>query len=294
MQLLNNAIGITSPGDMGQGIAMCLKSLGFEVCMASEGRSPRTRELGEKANLTDCHTLEKLVQTCDMVLSVLDPGAALINAQAVAQACQKSHRSIVYVDCNAVSPQTMHSIEAIMSAVGCQTIDAGIVGPPPRGSAKHRFYVSGPNAPLMQRIACEGITVIQAGEKIGDASALKMCYAALTKGSIALGTELLVAARKLGVDQLLDKELRGSQASLYESVLSRSTSMPFKAYRWVPEMLEIAKTFEGVGLTPLILEGAAALYEQVAKTPQGHETPEEARHQKRTGNQVISALADTI
>ena len=181
-----------------------------------------------------------------------------------------------------------------MSAVGCQTIDAGIVGPPPRGSAKHRFYVSGPNAPLMQRIACEGITVIQAGEKIGDASALKMCYAALTKGSIALGTELLVAARKLGVDQLLDKELRGSQASLYESVLSRSTSMPFKAYRWVPEMLEIAKTFEGVGLTPLILEGAAALYEQVAKTPQGQETPEEARHQKRTGNQVISALADTI
>ena len=121
-----------------------------------------------------------------------------------------------------------------------------------------------------------------------------MCIRDSTKGSIALGTELLVAARKLGVDQLLDKELRGSQASLYESVLSRSTSMPFKAYRWVPEMLEIAKTFEGVGLTPLILEGAAALYEQVAKTPQGQETPEEARHQKRTGNQVISALADTI
>jgi 3-hydroxyisobutyrate dehydrogenase-like beta-hydroxyacid dehydrogenase len=291
---LNNSIGITSPGDMGQGIAMCIKALGFNVCMASDGRSARTRGLGEKAGLTDCHSLEKLVQTCDMVLSVLDPGAAVTNARAVADACKSTGRNIVFVECNAIAPQTMTEIAAIMEVAGCTVIDAGIIGPPPRNGAKQRFYVSGPHAQIMNRINSPQINVRVAGEKIGDASAVKMCYAALTKGSIALGTELLVAARKLGVDKALETEFKSSQAELYESVLSRSAGMPFKAYRWVPEMQEIAKTFEGVGMTPRILQGAGDLYAQIAATPQGKESPEEARDKKRSGVQVIEGLADTI
>ncbi len=291
---LNNSIGVTSPGDMGQGVAMCLKAQGFNVCMASDGRSVRTRSLGEKAGLTDCGSVEKLVPTCDLVLSILDPGAAAANARAVAAACLATARQIIYVDCNAVAPQTMTEITGIMTAAGCATIDAGIIGPPPRNGAKQRFYVSGPNAALMNRIHSEQISVRIAGEKIGDASAVKMCYAALTKGSIALGTELLVAARKLGVDKTLEAEFTSSQAELYESVLSRSAGMPFKAYRWVPEMNEIAKTFEGAGMTPRILQGAADLYAQIAASPQGRESPEEARDKKRSGKQVIEGLADSI
>ena len=291
---LNNSIGITSTGDMGQGVAMCIKALGFNVCMASDGRSPRTRALGEKAGLTDCGTLEKLVQTCDMVLSVLDPGAAVTNARAIAAACKSTNRKIVFVDCNAIAPQTMSEIADIMTAVGCTVVDAGIIGPPPRNGAKQRFYVSGPNAHLMDRINSPQIIIRVAGEKIGDASAVKMCYAALTKGSIALGTELLIAARKLGVDKTLEAEFKSSQAELHESVLSRSASMPFKAYRWVPEMNEIAKTFEGAGLTPRIFQGASDLYAQIATTPQGKESPEEARNKKRSGNEVINGLADSI
>lgn len=291
---LNNSIGVTSPGDMGQGVAMCLKAQGFNVCMASDGRSPRTRGLGEKAGLIDCGSLEKLVQTCGMVLSILDPGAAVANARAVAAACKATGRKIIFVDCNAVAPQTMTEITSIMTAVGCTTIDAGIVGPPPRQGAKQRFYVSGPNAALMNRINSEQIQVRIAGEKIGDASAVKMCYAAMTKGSIALGVELLVAARKLGVEQTLEAEFKASQTELYESVLSRSERMPFKAYRWVPEMNEIAKTFEGVGMTPRILQGAADLYAQIAATPQGRESPEQARDKNRSGIDVIQGLADTI
>ena len=291
---LNNSIGITSPGDMGQGVAMCIKALGFNVCMASDGRSARTRGLGEKAGLTECGSLEKLVQTCDMVLSVLDPGAAVTNARAIAAACKSTGRKIVFVECNAIAPQTMNEIADIMTAVDCTVVDAGIIGPPPRNGAKQRFYVSGPNAHLMNRINSPQINVKVAGEKIGDASAVKMCYAALTKGSIALGTELLIAARKLGVDQALEAEFKGSQAELHQSVLTRSAGMAFKAYRWVPEMHEIAKTFEGAGMTPRMFQGAADLYAQIAVTPQGKESPEEARDKKRSGNEVINGLADTI
>ncbi len=291
---LNNSVGITSPGDMGQGVAMCIKALGFNVCMASDGRSPRTRALGEKAGLTELHSLENLVKECDMVLSVLDPGAAVTNATAVAAACKATQRKIVFVECNAIAPDTMHEITGILQAVGCTVVDAGIIGPPPRNGAKQRFYVSGPHAHLMQRINSPQIMVKVAGEKIGDASAVKMCYAALTKGTIALGTELLVAARKLGIDQVLEAEFKNGQAELHESVLTRAAGMPFKAYRWVPEMNEIAKTFGGVGLTPRLFQGVSDLYAQIAATPQGKESPEEARAKKRSGADVINNLADTI
>jgi 3-hydroxyisobutyrate dehydrogenase-like beta-hydroxyacid dehydrogenase len=291
---LNNSIGITSPGDMGQGVAMVLKAAGFNVCMASDGRSARTRALGEKAGLTDLRSMENLVEECDMVMSILDPGAAVANAKAMAAACKATGRKILFVECNAVAPGTMKEITGIMEAVGCTVADAGIIGPPPRNGAKQRFYVSGPNAHLLNRINCPQIIVKVAGDNIGDASAVKMCYAALTKGSIALGTELLVAARRLGVHQVLEAEFKASQGELYESVLSRCASMPFKAYRWVPEMHEIAKTFEAAGLTPRIFQGAADLYAQVAATPQGKESPEEARAKKRTGDEVINGLAETI
>lgn len=291
---LNNNIGITSPGDMGQGVAMCIKAMGFNVCMASDGRSARTRGLGEKAGLTDLHSLENLVKECDMVLSVLDPGAALTNAKAVAAACKATGRKIVFVECNAVAPGTMADIAGIMQAAGCTVVDAGIVGPPPRNGAKQRFYVSGPHAQLMNRINSEQIQVRVAGEKIGDASAVKMCYAALTKGTTALGTELLIAARKLGVDKVLEAEFKGSQADKYDSVLKGAAGMPFKAYRWVPEMNEIAKTFGDAGMTPKIYQGTAELYAQIATTPQGKESPEEARAKKRSPTDVINGLADTI
>lgn len=291
---LNNNIGITSPGDMGQGVAMCIKALGFNVCMASDSRSTRTRELGEKAGLTDLHSLENLVKECDMVLSVLDPGAAVTNAKAIAAACKATNRKIVFVECNAIAPNTMHEITGIMQGAGCTVVDAGIIGPPPRNGAKQRFYVSGPHAQLMQRINSEQIQVRVAGEKIGDASAVKMCYAALTKGTTALGTELLIAARKLGVDQVLEAEFKGSQADKYDGLLKGAAGMPFKAYRWVPEMNEIAKTFGDVGMTPKIYQGAAELYAQIATTPQGKESPEEARAKKRSPTDVINGLADTI
>ena len=128
-------------------------------------------------------------------------------------------------------------------------------------------------------------------ERVGDASALKMCYAAMTKGVQALGTELLVAARRLGVEAALDAQMKQSRSEVYNWVLGVLPVMPPKAHRWVPEMLEIAKTFEDAGMTPRMLEGAADMYRFVADTPIGRETPEN-RDKSRTGIDVIRLLAD--
>ena len=285
--------GVASTGDMGQAIGMRLKACGFEVFTSLEGRSGRTAELAKQAGIADRGSVSALVETCDAIFSVLNPGAAVDKAREVSAAMRASGKKIVYVDCNAIAPGTGQEVERLIRGAGGVFIDGGIIGPPPRGKAKTKLYVSGPEAALLSQCIVDAqLQVRVVGERVGDASAVKMCYAALTKGSIALGMELLIAARKLGVEQALEAELNDSQAELFTSVVKRSVSMPPKAYRWVPEMLEIAKTFEDVGLTPRLLQGAADMFEHIAELPLGRESPEEAREKGRTGAQVVQALAD--
>ena len=285
-------IGVLSPGDMGQGVAGRIKATGREVYTSLEGRSERTAALAKEAGLTDAGSVRKVVETCDAVFSVLNPGEALAAARGVAQAMRDTKKKLVYVDCNAIAPQTVREMDDLITQAGGVFIDGGIIGPPPRGKAKTKLYISGPNASLLSEIEDEQLRIRVVGERNGDASAVKMCYASMTKGAMALGMELLIAARKLGVEEQVVAEMKDSQGDMLEWVLSRSVSMPPKAYRWVPEMNEIAKTFEGAGLTPRILLGAADMYEFIATTPLGKESPEDARTKGRTGTDIVRGLAD--
>jgi 3-hydroxyisobutyrate dehydrogenase-like beta-hydroxyacid dehydrogenase len=285
-------IGVVSPGDMGQAVATRLKECGCDVFTALDGRSARTRTLAHEAGLTDCGSLDTLVATCDMILSILDPGAALAKAHEVAAALRKTGRKTVYADCNAVSPQTVREIDAIIRDAGGNFIDAGIIGPPPRGKSRTRLYVSGPDAGLFTQFSHPNLLVRVVSARIGDASGVKMCYAAITKGAVALEMELLIAARKLGVEQVLEAEFRESIPGIHDWLLERTPAMPPKAYRWIPEMREIAKTFEGVGMTPRIMQGAAEMFEFIAATPLGRESPEQARAHDRSGSEVARQLAD--
>jgi 3-hydroxyisobutyrate dehydrogenase-like beta-hydroxyacid dehydrogenase len=288
-------IGVVSPGDMGQAIATRLKESGLEVYAALAGRSERTKRLAREAGLNDCSSLEKMVATCDMIVSVLNPGEALSVARNVAGAMKASARQIAYVDLNAVSPQTAREMDAVISAAGGRFIDGGIIGPPPRGEKdRPRLYVSGPHAALFDQIQHPNLLVRVLSERVGDASGIKMCYGAMTKGTTALAVELLMAARKLGVEQALEKELRESRNDVFQWQMRNIAIMPPKAYRWVPEMQEIAKTFGELGLTRRIFEGATDMYELVATTPLGKENPEQARKAARTGLEVTRELADGI
>ncbi|KPK20069.1 MAG: hypothetical protein AMJ67_03310 [Betaproteobacteria bacterium SG8_41] len=286
-------IGVVSPGDMGQAIAARIKESGLEVFTALEGRSERTRRLANEAGLADCGSLEKLVATCDMIVAVLNPGEAVSVARHAAHAMKASGRGIAYADLNAVSPQTAHEMDALISAAGGMFIDGGIIGPPPRSEKdRPRIYVSGPYAALFDQIRHPNLLVRVLSERVGDASGVKMCYGAMTKGTTALAVELLMAARMLGVEQALENELRESRNDVFEWQMKNIAIMPPKAYRWVPEMQEIAKTFGELGMTRRIFEGATDMYELIAATPLGKESPEQARKAARNGLEVTRELAD--
>lgn len=286
-------IGVVSPGDMGQAIAARIKDSGLEVFAALSGRSERTQRLAREAGITDCGSLERLVATCDMIISVLNPGEALSVARGAADAMKASGRAIAYADLNAVSPQTAREMDKLISAAGGMFIDGGIIGPPPRSEKDHpRIYVSGPYAALFDQIRHPNLLVRVLSERVGDASGVKMCYGAMTKGTTALAVELLMAARRLGVEQALEKELRESRNDVFEWQMKNIAIMPPKAYRWVPEMQEIAKTFGELGMTRRIFEGATDMYELIAATPLGKESPEQARKAARSGLDVTRELAD--
>ena len=152
---------------------------------------------------------------------------------------------------------------------------------------------SGPSAADLAILRDFGLDVRLLDGEIGQASGLKMCYGAMTKGLQALGTELLVAARLMGLEEALRAEQRETTADVRAWVERSIPTMPPKAHRWVGEMEEIAACFADLGMTPGILNGAAEMYRFVAETPLGQESPEE-RDRSRDAAGVVAALADAL
>lgn len=284
-------IGVMSPGDMGQAVALQLKQKGFNVCTALDKRSTRSKTLAQQAGLTDVGSIGKLIETCEVILSIMNPGAALDFASELAQALGVTQRKPLFVDCNAIAPGTLQAINAKITAAGGRCLDAGIIGPPPRGNAKIWLYVSGAEARELEQLATSQITVRVLSDRLGDASAIKMCYGAVNKGMIAMILEVLIAARRLGVDAALEAQLKETHSDVYDRIIGALPVMPSKAHRWVPEMLQIAQTFEAAGMTPRMFQGAADMYEFIAATPLGKETPEN-RDKSRGGKDVVRLLAD--
>lgn len=289
-QIQISRIGLMSPGDMGQAVGIRLKELGFEVRTALEGRSERTRKLAAAGGIDDCGSLRSLLESSDLVLSIIDPGSAMPLAKAAAELLPSLKNPPLFTDCNALAPQTKREMQALIEGAGARFVDGAIIGPPPRGAGRIHFYVSGGPAKALEVLRHEAIDMRVVSDRVGDAASVKMCYGAITKGTTALLTELLIAARRLGVEEALDKELLETQPVIRKWILDHLPSMPPKAYRWVPETEEVAATFAATGLTPLMMQGAARMCEAFAATEPGRESPEAGRAKGRKGAEVIAAL----
>ncbi len=200
--------------------------------------------------------------------------------------------NLLYVDCNAIAPQTVRTIGETIMVTGAQFADVGIIGPPPKRPGT-KFYASGPGAEALAELRGYGLDVRVLDGDIGQASGLKMCYGAMTKGLQALGTELLVAARLMGLEEALRAEQRETMADVLAWVERSLPTMPPKAHRWVGEMEEIGTCFADLGMPPTLLNGAAEMYRFVAGTPIGKESPEE-RGRSRDAAGVVAALAETL
>ncbi|MGI8550787.1 MAG: DUF1932 domain-containing protein [Dehalococcoidia bacterium] len=290
-RLARPSVAIMSPGDMGHAVGAVLREGGLQVITCLQGRSSRTAALTAEVGIEELPDIETLVRDADILLSILPPARARGLAMETTAAVRRTQATLLYVDCNAVAPATVKEVGALLESAGVGFVDAGIIGPPPQpGSTATRIYASGIRVGEFAQLSQYGLDIRVIGAEIGQASGLKMCYAALTKGLTALATELLVAGKSIGLTEPLRAELQLSQAMLLNWIERQMPGMPPKAYRWVGEMEEIAATFGAVGLTPRIFEGAADLYRFVEATSLGSTRPDSGA-QSTTVEEVVAVLS---
>lgn len=271
---MTQSIGLLGTGDMGSAVGGVLRRAGFRVLTALEGRSGESRELARRAGLEDLGSLEALLAGCDLFLSILPPAAAFDFARRAADIVRAGNFAIVYADCNAVAPATVRSIGALFAAGPAKFVDAGIVGPAPKPgtSSPTRLYVAGAARRQLLDLGVPEITVLDMGESIGRASAIKMCYAAMNKGTYALYTNVLLAARRLGVERQLLREFESSQPEAARVMARRIPFLGATAKRFTGEMTEIAETFDAAGVSGDFYRGAEWLYALLARSALGQET----------------------
>ena len=260
---MNPVVAVIAPGMMGAAVGARLADHGLKVLTSLEGRSAETRERAKAARMTPASDEE--IAASDFILSILPPGDAVALAHRFAPALTASNSKPVFVDCNAVSPRTVDRIATVIVPTGAPFVDAGIIGQPPKGDdAGPRFYASGEAAHRFARLREFGLDVRVLVGPISAASAMKMSYAGITKGTQALGAVMLLAATRAGTADGLFAELQASQPQMLAWLKRGLALMPPKAYRWIAEMQEIA---DFVGEDPAAHElyvGAAHFYEQIA------------------------------
>ena len=285
-----STVAILSPGDMGHAVGQRLRENELDVITCLAGRSERTRALSAKAGIRDVPNMEELVRQAGLVMSMTVSAAVPGLCREVAEALQATGSDALFAECNAISPQLARELEPVITSAGGRFVDVSIIGGPPRAGYSPHFYASGPESAEFARLNDFGLTVLELDGGVGQASGIKMCYAAMTKGTSALYSQLLMAAELMGLTEPLLEEFRSGQQEVLNRMERGIPTVPPKARRWVSEMEEIRDTFAHLGMTPDIFEGVAEMYRLIGDTPLGEEFPE-TRDRGRTFAETVSELA---
>ena len=254
-------VGLLQPGAMGSTIGAAATTGGARVVWASENRSPATTRRASDANLVDVKTVAKLIAESEVILSVCPPHAAVEVAETVAK---EKFRGI-YVDANAVSRATAEQVGHIVTTGGASFVDGGIIGSPVKKAGTTRLYLSGMRAKEVKDLFTNSMLDARTISEIpGEASALKVAYAAWSKGTDALLLAIRALAAHEGVDRALLEEWNISQPALGRRCNQAASVAAPKAWRYVGEMEEIAAAFTAAGLPSGFHQAAAEVCHRLA------------------------------
>jgi len=233
-------VGLLHPGEMGSAVGRVLQDNGHEVVWASEGRSDATRERAR--SFRDAGTVAALAREVELILSICPPHGAV----GVARALRGFDG--IYVDANAISPMRAQEVAALHP----RFVDGGIVGGPPEEPGT-TLYLSGDEAPAVAALWDGSVLETRV---VNDASAVKMVYAAWSKGTAAMLLAIRDVARHFDVED----EWQLAAPELAEPLARAEVSAARKGWRWVGEMQEIADAFAAAGQPDGFHRAAAEVY----------------------------------
>lgn len=230
-------VGLLFPGEMG---ALVGKAVQGEVLWASEGRSEATRRRAEA--FRDVGTVRELVSESEVVVSLCPPAIA----EDVAGEVAAEGFDGIYVEANAIAPERVERIAGYLRCVDGAVISRTDVN----------LYLSGdPSdvAAVADLFRDRDVHAIPLEGGVGSASALKMAFGGWNKIGSALTAQAYAIARAYGVEEALAAEGVDSD---------RFVRSARKAWRWAPEMQEVAETCRALGLPEGLGRGAADLFER--------------------------------
>jgi 3-hydroxyisobutyrate dehydrogenase-like beta-hydroxyacid dehydrogenase len=236
-------IALFHPGEMGSAVGGCAVASGHRVLCALDGRSAMSRARAEKHRLENANNMKNALAQSGVVLSICPPHGALALAKEVAALGFKG----LYIDCNAVSPDTVRKACDAIEAAGGSFVDGGLMGGPPTSERPVSLRLSGPRAAEAAKLFDGSLVRAAALDgPVGAASALKACFAAWSKGTWLLLSSILATAEHEGVAEPLKQLWEKSQPQALKQ-LSAPSNNPGKGWRWLSEMHEIAHTFDSAG-----------------------------------------------
>ena len=267
---------------MGISVAASAQASGYTVYWASDGRSEQTCARAEEHNLKDASTMSELCNLCSVIVSICPPHAA----EEVANKVAENGFSGLYLDANAISPERAARIGSVVTEAGGTFVDGGIIGGPAWEPGRTWLYLSGPKADVVAACFADGpLKTRVLDTSVGRASALKMCYAAYTKGTTALLCAVLAAAEASGVREALQQQWTQDDPDFAVGASQRVRRVTAKAWRFTGEMDEIATTFGNADLPDGFHRAAAEVYRRMAEFKDAPTPPEL--------EEVVSALLKT-
>ena len=284
--LVSVCIGVVSPGAMGSGLGRAWRRGGARVVATVAGRSARTVRLAEAAGLELVPDLDAVVAAAQIVVSVGPPDRAVEIAGSIAASARRAGVTPLVAELNAVSPMTVSRIAAdVLAPAGIDVVDGAISGPPPKDAGRTIMYLSGPSAGRIAGLDAPDLDARVVGDRLGQASAIKMCTASVYKGFTGLLLQALLTAQAYDCVELVLADLADVYRDIDEWAGRRLAMAASKSSRWVGEMREIAATQAAAGARPELLDAMARVWEMVAETPLAKHTPEEA-----AGDQPLAAV----
>lgn len=273
-----NKIGIMSIGEMGFHWTKLLKSQGVEVLTYDKDRGEVSRKRGENAGAKSVASMVELVESSDLIVSIVIPSAAKRVAENVAKAVKDSGRKdLLFLDANAISPMTADDIAAVLTPAGVDFVDGCIIGSAAKMGKGTIVYVSGPRAAELQTLESLQIPVKVLGPNTNQASAFKVVYAGLTKGLQGLFCELFMGARRFGLLQELSAQYEESFPGLLDKVASSIVGLRIHAGRRAEEMDELTRTFNHHGLESFMAPAVQKVLQSIAALETGKASDSGAR-----------------
>jgi 3-hydroxyisobutyrate dehydrogenase-like beta-hydroxyacid dehydrogenase len=255
-------IGFLGFGEAGYHIAKGLRGAGlaqvhaFDVHAHTPGQGEKIRTRANEIAVTLCESSAQLAAVSDVLLSVVTADQARPAAEEIVPHLNRRH---IYADLNSVSPSLKQSIAHLIEASDARFVEIAIMSPVPPHLHRVPMFLGGAHAQqLVRLLAPFGMKLEIVSDRIGAASATKMCRSIVVKGLEALLFECVLAAVQYGADERVFATLEETMPGMnWQRLASYMIGRVIEhGERRARELEEVAETLRCVGVDPVMTEAA--------------------------------------